>query len=419
MNSALSSFASRLAVVKPSPSMAAKQRVDSMRAAGRTVIDFTIGEPDFPTPPHIVEAGLEALSSGQTRYTASPGVPALRAAIAAKLARENGLIYAPEQVVVGCGAKHVIYDALAATLNEGDEVIVPAPYWVSYPDMVALQGGRPVIVACDEVSGFKLSAESLEAAITPRTRWLILNSPNNPTGAVYSRQEMQALCDVLSRHPHVWLLTDEIYEHFVYGGAEHVSPLALAPHLQDRTLVVNGFSKAYAMTGWRLGYGAGPLPLTKAITLLLTQSTTCASSVSQVAGIRALEGPQVCVAEAAAVFQARRDRMVAGLSAVPGVRCLAPQGAFYAFPSVRGLLGARTQAGHTLASDADVMTYLIDEVGLATIDGTSYGMPGHLRMSFATSLEQIEAGCAAMAQAVRRLLPSTAPSTPTKENTHA
>lgn len=413
------SLSSRLAVVKPSPSMAAKQRVDALRAAGRTVIDFTIGEPDFPTPLHIVEAGLQALSTGQTRYTASAGVPALRTAIAAKLSRENGLSYAPEQVVVGCGAKHVIYDALAATLNEGDEVIVPAPYWVSYPDMVALQGGRPVIVPCDEASGFKLTASSLEAALTPRTRWLILNTPNNPTGAVYSREELQALCDVLERHPHVWLLTDEIYEHFVYGDAEHVSPLALAPHLQDRTLVVNGFSKAYAMTGWRLGYGAGPLSLIKAITLLLTQSTTCTSSLSQAAGIRALEGPQACVAEAAAVFQARRDRMVAGLRAVPGVRCLLPQGAFYTFPGVQGILGARTQAGKTLVTDADVMMYLLDDAGLATMDGTSYGMPGHLRMSFATSLEQIEAGCTAMAQAVSRLHLSTNPSTPPKENTHA
>lgn len=419
MSMAAASFSSRLAVVKPSPSMAAKQRVDALRAAGRTVIDFTIGEPDFPTPSHIVEAGLQALTTGHTRYTASAGVPALRASIAAKLARENGLSYAPEQVVVGCGAKHVIYDALAATLNAGDEVIIPAPYWVSYPDMVALQGGCPVIVTCDEASGFKLSAASLEEAITARTRWLILNSPNNPTGAVYSRQELQALCDVLLRHPHVWLLTDEIYEHFVYSGVEHVSPLALAPQLLDRTLVVNGFSKAYAMTGWRLGYGAGPLNLIKAITLLLTQSTTCASSVSQAAGIRALEGPQACVAEAAAVFQARRDRIVAGLAAVPGVHCLVPQGAFYTFPSVQGLLGARTPTGKTLATDADIMMYLLDEVGLATIDGTSYGMAGHLRMSFATSIEQIDAGCASMAQAVSRLQLPTAHSTPKKENFHA
>lgn len=416
------SFSSRLSAVKPSPSMAAKQRVDAMRAAGRTVIDFSIGEPDFATPQHIVEAGVVAISTGQTRYTASAGVPALRAAIAAKLKRENSLTYALEQIVVGCGAKHVIYDALAATLNEGDEVIVPAPYWVSYPDMVALQGGRPVVLSCDEASGFKLSAQALEAAITPRTRWLILNSPNNPTGAVYSRGELQALTDVLLRHEHVWLLTDEIYEHFVYGGTEHVSPISLAPRLQERALLVNGFSKSYAMTGWRLGYGAGPVSLMRAITLLLSQSTSCACSVSQAAGIAALEGPQACVREAAAVFQTRRDCMVEGLRRVPGVRCLLPDGAFYTFPSVHGLLGARTADGKVLSSDVDVMTYLLNEVGLATIDGTSYGMPGHLRMSFATSLAQIDAGCAAMQHAVNRLhLPSPlgSTSTCTKDNTHA
>lgn len=412
-------FSSRLSTVKPSPSMAAKQRVDALRAGGHTIIDFTIGEPDFATPPHILEAGVLALSTGQTRYTSSAGVPALRAAIAAKLSRENGLDYSPDQVVVGCGAKQVIYDALAATLNEGDEVIVPAPYWVSYPDMVALQGGTPVMVTCDETTGFKLSPGALETAITPRTRWLVLNSPNNPTGAVYSRQELQSLCDVLIRHQHVWLLTDEIYEHFVYDDVGHVSILEIAPQLQERTLVVNGFSKAYSMTGWRLGYGAGPANLIKAITLLLTQSTSCASSISQAAGICALEGPQNCVHEAAAVFRARRDRMVEGLRAIPGLRCLRPEGAFYTFPSVHGLLGACTADGKTLATDTDIMLYLLEEAGLATIDGTSYGMPGHLRLSFATSLEQIDSGCAAFAQAVGRLQLSPSPSTSEMENTHA
>lgn len=396
-------IASRLDSVKPSPSMAAKMRVDALRAAGRTITDFTIGEPDFPTPPHIVNAGIEALTSGKTKYTGSAGIPPLRKAIAAKLARENGLTYEPEQVIVGCGAKHIIYNALAATLNEGDEVIVPAPYWVSYPDMVALHGGGAVIVHCDERAGFKLSAEALEAAITPRTRWLILNSPNNPTGAVYSATELKALAAVLLRHPQVWLMTDEIYEHFVYGQARHVSLVAVAPELQSRSLIVNGMSKAYAMTGWRVGYGAGPQPLIKAMTLLQTQSVTCAASMSQIAAVTALEGPQACVADAAKLYQARRDRMVDLLNAIPGIRCARPDGAFYVFPSVAGLIGAKTASGKALVNDLDVVMYFLDEAGIASIDGGSYGMPSHLRMSFATSVELIEIGCAALAKAVTAL----------------
>jgi aspartate aminotransferase len=383
--------------------MAAKSHVDALRAAGRTIIDFTIGEPDFPTPPHIVAAGIAALNAGQTRYTGSAGIAPLRKAIAAKLAHENGLAYTPEQIVVGTGAKHVIYNALAATLNEGDEVIVPAPYWVSYPDMVALHGGRPVIVPSDERTGFKLQPQALEAAITPRTRWLILNSPNNPTGAVYSAAELKALGAVLLRHPHVWVMTDEIYEHFVYGGATHVSLLALVPELAGRALVVNGMSKAYAMTGWRIGYGAGPLPLIKAMTLLLTQSTSCAASMSQVAAITALEGPQQCVADARALFEQRRDRMAELLDRIPGIRCTAPDGAFYVFASVAGLIGATTPAGRKLSSDVDVMMYFTDVAGVAAIDGASYGLTAHLRLSFATGLEQIEAGCAALARAVEAL----------------
>ena len=396
-------LAHRLDAVKPSPSMAAKLRVDNLRAAGRTIIDFTIGEPDFPTPPHIVQAGIEALLAGHTKYTATAGIPALRKAITDKLARENGLTYSPEQVVVGCGAKHIIYNALAATVNEGDEVIIPAPYWVSYPDMVALQGGVPVIVACGEQSGFKIDAAAFEKAITPRTRWLILNSPNNPTGAIYSSDELASLAAVLLRHPHVWVMTDEIYEHFAYGDSRHVSIVALEPRLQDRALIVNGMSKTYAMTGWRVGYGAGPAPLMKAVTLLLTQSVSCSASISQFAAVTALQGPQDCVAEAVRLFDARRLRMVGLLNQVRGVSCRAPDGAFYVFASVAGLIGARTASGKVLASDLDVMLYMLDEAGVATIDGSSYGMPSYLRMSFATSIEQIEAGCKALAQAVSAL----------------
>ncbi|WP_048439183.1 pyridoxal phosphate-dependent aminotransferase [Caenimonas sp. SL110] len=387
----MSIVAERLNSVKVSPSMAAKARVDALRAEGRDIVDFTIGEPDFPTPDHIVAAGVDALQGGHTRYTSAAGTPALRSAIASKLARENHLTFAPEQVVVACGAKQIIFEALSASLNAGDEVIVPAPYWVSYPDMVAIHGGVPVIVASGPAAGFKLTPEMLEAAITPRTRWLILNSPNNPTGAVYSAQELRGLADVLVRHPRVWLLTDEIYEHYVYGGASHVSVLVVAPELAPRTLIVNGMSKTYAMTGWRLGYGAGPLPLMKAITLLLSQNTSCAASMSQYAAAAALEGPQDCVHSAVALFSQRRDRMVALLGQVPGIDCSTPDGAFYVFPSVQGLLGK--SAGRTLATDADVMMYLLEAAGVATIDGTSYGMPGFLRLSFATSMDRIEIGC--------------------------
>ncbi len=383
--------------------MAAKAHVDSLRAAGRTIIDFTIGEPDFPTPPHIVAAGVDALNAGQTRYTGSAGIAPLRKAIAAKLANENGLAYTPGQVVVGNGAKHVIYNALAATLNEGDEVIVPAPYWVSYPDMVALHGGKPVIVPSDERTGFKLVPQALEQAITPRTRWLILNSPNNPTGAVYTAAELKAIGEVLLRHPHVWVMTDEIYEHFVYGAAKHVSLLALVPELAGRALVVNGMSKAYAMTGWRIGYGAGPQALVNAIVLLLSQSTSCASAMAQVAAVTALEGPQQCVADARQLFEARRDRMSALLNRIPGIRCTAPDGAFYVFASVAGLIGATTPAGRKLSSDVDVMMYFTDVASVASIDGASYGLPAHLRLSFATGIEQIEAGCAALARAIQAL----------------
>ena len=388
--------ADRLGSVKVSPSMVARARVDALRAEGRQVVDFTIGEPDFPTPPHIVAAGVDALHNGHTRYTAAAGTPALRRAIAAKLARENQLSFTPEQVVVACGAKQIIYEALSASLNPGDEVVVPAPYWVSYPDIVAIHGGVPVIVASGPADRFKLTPQALDAAITPRTRWLILNSPNNPTGAVYSAQELRGLADVLVRHPQVWVLTDEIYEHYIYGGARHVSVLEAAPELTQRTLIVNGMSKTYAMTGWRLGYGAGPVPLVRAITLLLSQNTSCAAAISQHASVSALEGPQSCVSEAVAHFSLRRDRMVEGLGGARGIACDVPEGAFYVFPSVQGLIGKVADgfnAGQPLQSDVDVMLFLLEEAGVATIDGTSYGMPGFVRMSFATSKEQISLGC--------------------------
>lgn len=396
-------LATRLGAVKASPSMAAKARVDALRAAGRSIIDFTIGEPDFPTPPHIVMAGINALRAGHTRYTGSAGTPALRAAIAEKLARENGLTYAPDHIVAGNGAKHIIFNAFAATLNEGDEVIIPTPYWVSYPDMVAINGGTSVIVPCDACTGFKLTPEALEKSITERTRWLILNTPNNPTGAVYSEAELRALCDVLVRYPQVWLMTDEIYEHFLYVGARHISPLQIAPTLASRTLVVNGVSKAYAMTGWRIGYGAGPRSLTNAIALLISQSTTCPNAMSQAAAVVALTGPQDCVKEASDLFAVRRDHMGSLLNDIPGIDCMMPDGAFYVFPSVAGLIGKVTPQGTILKTDVDVMTFFLEEAGVATIDGSSYGQPSYLRMSFATSTEQITLGCRQISAAVSQL----------------
>lgn len=395
--------ATRMGIIKPSASIAAKARADAMRAAGRTIIDFTVGEPDFPTPQHIIEAGCVALETGKTRYTASAGIPALRDAIVRKLERENGLKYQANEIVVGSGAKSIIFNAFMASLNPGDEVIVPAPYWVSYPEMVLINGGIPEIVDCPAADDFKLTAKALEAAITEKTRWVVLNSPNNPTGAVYSAEELRALADVLVKYPHVWVMTDEIYEHFVYGDEKHLSLVNVAPELKERTLIVNGMSKAYAMTGWRVGYGVGPADLIKAITLLITQSTTCANSSAQVAAVFALDGPQECVTDAARMFKERRDFLVEHLNEIDGIHCDLPAGAFYVFASVAGLIGRFTEGGQKLVNDQDVADFLREEAGVVTIDGTSYGLSPYLRFSFATSLAEIERGCAAISAAVAQL----------------
>lgn len=394
MNAADTAFlAERARAIKPSPSMAAKTRVDQLRAAGRDIIDFTVGEPDLPTPAHIVQAGIDALNSGDIRYTASAGAKPLLEAVRAKFQRENGLDYGLDELIVGVGAKQLIFTALAATVQAGDEVIIPAPYWVSYPDMVLVNDGTPVVLACPETDGFKLTPQALEHAITPRTKWVLLNTPSNPTGAMYSVEELRALGEVLARHPHVWLMTDEIYEHLAYGDARHASPAAVVPALAGRTLTINGVSKAYAMTGWRLGYAGGPKPLIKAMATLISQSTSCVSAISQSAARVALTADQRCVSDAATVFHARRDRIVALLNAVPGIRCPEPQGAFYVYPSVEGLLGKRTPAGRVLESDLDVVMYLLDEAGVAVLDGAAYGLSPYLRLSFATSMENIEEGC--------------------------
>ncbi len=403
MNANVSIVASRLGQVKPSASIAAKAKADALRAAGRVIIDFSVGEPDFPTPHHIVEAGKKALEQGHTRYTASAGTIPLRNAIIQKLQRENGLDYQLQEIVVGSGAKHIIFNAFTASLNAGDEVIIPAPYWVSYPEMAVINGGVPRIVNCPASTGFKLTPGALEAAITPRTRWLVLNTPGNPTGAVYTSDELRALGDVLLRHPQVWVMTDEIYEHFTYDETRHVSILSVSPALRSRTLVVNGVSKAYAMTGWRIGYGAGPVDLVKAITLLITQSTTCASGASQAAAAEALNGPQQCVRDAAMVFQQRRDRLVRQLRAIDGIECDTPPGAFYVFASVQGLIGRTTPAGAVLNTDQDVANYFIEQAGVVTVDGTSYGLPSYVRFAFATSDSEIDRGCAALSAAVALL----------------
>jgi aspartate aminotransferase len=397
--SATGFLSERINRIKPSPSMAAKALVDNLRAEGRDIIDFTIGEPDLPTPAHVIAAAGDAMQRGETRYTGSSGTPLLRKTIAEKLRRDNGLEYGAENIVVGSGGKHVIFHAFAVSLNPGDEVIIHAPYWVSYPDMVVVNDGVPVIVAGAEEDGFKLTPELLEAAITPRTKWLVLNTPNNPTGAVYTQGELAALGTVLERHPHVWVMSDEIYEHFVYNGATHVSPVKAIPAIKDRSLVINGASKGYSMTGFRLGFGAGPVALVNAIAKLITQTTTCPSSVSQAGAVAAFGGSQDKPREHGRIFEARGQLMAELLKGTPGVSVKAPQGAFYLYPCVAGLIGKNTPSGQKLESDLDVVKYLIEAAGVATLDGSAYGVSPYLRLSFATSEENIREGCSRIIRA--------------------
>ncbi|TKT76235.1 pyridoxal phosphate-dependent aminotransferase [Aquamicrobium sp. LC103] len=393
----------RVSNLKPSASIAAKKRVTELQAAGRQIIDFTIGEPDLDTPDFIIDAAIKAMREGDTHYTATQGTPALRDAICNKLKRENGIDVQPENIVVGCGAKQLIFEAFAATLDEGDEVIVPAPYWVSYPDIVKVNGGTPVIVECGADVDFKLKPHALSAALTPNMRWLILNSPNNPTGAVYSAKELAALLDVLRLHPQVCLIMDDIYEHLVYDGASHASPLQIDPAFAERSLLINGVSKAYAMTGWRVGYAAGPKPLVAAIGKLLGQNTTCASSISQAGATAALEGDQAPVREMTALYEQRRNRMIELLEDVPGFDVSVPSGAFYLFPSVAELIGRRTPQGQVLHTDLDVAAYLLEAANVAVMDGSSYGLSPYLRLSFATSTDRIEEGCRRIRKATEAL----------------
>lgn len=396
-------LSNRVNSLKPSASIAAKAIVNDLRAQGRKIVDFTIGEPDLDTPPHIIEAAISAMRAGDTHYTASNGTPVLRQAIADKLARDNGITINPADIVVGCGAKQLIFEAFAATLNDGDEVIVPAPYWVSYPDIVALNGGKPVIVPCSRQDDFKLTAPALEAAITPHTRWVILCAPSNPTGAIYDRDELAALAEVLHRHPHIAVMTDDIYEHLVYDGHCVDNLLRVDPTLAERVLMVNGLSKAYAMTGWRIGYAAGPSEVIGAITKLLGQSTTCPSSISQAAAVEALNGDQAPVREMVALYERRRNLMHELLSAIPGISCARPAGAFYIYPDISALIGCRTPEGQVIETDTALMLYLLESVGVAVMDGAAYGMSPCLRLSFATSEDTIAEGCALIARACAAL----------------
>jgi len=382
-----------LARVKPSATIAVTAKARELKTAGRDVIGLGAGEPDFDTPDNIKKAAIAAIERGETKYTAVPGIIELREAIAAKFRRENGLDYTPEQIIVGTGGKQVLYNALAATLNPGDEVLIPAPYWVSYPDMVLLNGGEPAFVQTTLEDRFKVTPEALEAAITPRTKWFIFNSPSNPSGAAYSRDELKALTDVLMRHPHVWLLTDDMYEHLCYGDFTFVTPAQVEPSLYERTLTMNGVSKAYAMTGWRIGYAGGPVELIKAMSKVQGQQTSGTCSISQWASVEALNGPQDFIAERRKVFEDRRDLVVSMLNQATGIECPTPEGAFYVYPSCAGLIGKTAPSGKAIETDEDFVTELLESEGVAVVQGSAFGLGPNFRISYATSTEALTEAC--------------------------
>jgi aspartate aminotransferase len=396
-------LAERLGRIKPSPTIAVTTKAAELKAAGRDVIGLGAGEPDFDTPQNIKDAAKRAIDRGDTKYTAVDGTPALKQAICAKFRRENGLEYKPNQITVGTGGKQVIYNALMATLDPGDEVIIPAPYWVSYPDMVLLADGKPVIVQCPQNNHFKMRAEDLEAAITPKTKWLIVNSPSNPTGAAYTHDELKALTDVLVRHPHVWVLTDDMYEHLVYDDFKFFTPAQLEPRLYERTLTMNGVSKAYCMTGWRIGYAGGPVELIKAMAAVQSQSTSNPSSISQAAAVEALNGPQGFIPEHNAKFKQRRDLVVDMLNQADGLRCHRPEGAFYVYPSCAGTIGRKTPQGKTIRDDSDFVEYLLEGVGVAVVQGVAFGLSPYFRVSYATSTELLKEACARIQRACAAL----------------
>ena len=398
-----SRIADRIHRIKPSPSSAAADRAAELRRQGKTIVNLVVGEPDFETPAHIRQAAYEAMERGETRYTQTAGTLALRTAIAAKLERENHISYEPRHIIVTCGAKHAIFNALATTVEAGDEVLIPAPYWVSYPDMTLACDGVPVILPCTEENGFKLTAATLEAAITPRSRWLIINSPTNPTGATYSAQELRALAEVLLRHPQVLVMMDDIYEHirFDEGQIDHLQ--TVEPALRSRTLVVNGVSKTYAMTGWRIGYAAGPADIIAAMDTLQSQSTSNASSISQAAALAALSGDQSFVADTVRIYRERRDYALSAINAIPGLSCRTPGGAFYLYVNCGGLIGRTTAQGKILANDADIVLFLLEDAGVALVAGSSYGVSPYFRMSIAAHIETIAEGCRKIGEALASL----------------
>jgi aspartate aminotransferase len=399
----MSLLAHRLGRIKPSPTIAVTTKAAELKAAGRDVIGLGAGEPDFETPPNVREAGIKAIERGDTKYTAVDGTPALKQAICGKFKRENGLDYKPNQVTVGTGGKQVIFNAMMATLDPGDEVIIPAPYWVSYPDMAILADGKPVFVPCPQNNGFRLRAEDLEAAITPKTKWIILNSPSNPTGAAYSWNDMKAITDVLMRHPQVWVLTDDMYEHLVYDDFKFCTPVQVEPKLYPRTLTMNGVSKAYCMTGWRIGYAAGPVELIKAIAAVQSHSTSNPCSISQAAAVEALNGPQDFIPKNNAVFKQRRDLVVDMLNKAKGLSCHKPEGAFYVYPSCAGAIGRKTPQGMVINGDGDFATYLLEAEGVAVVQGEAFGLSPYFRVSYATSTEALRDACTRIQRACAAL----------------
>jgi aspartate aminotransferase len=389
-------LAESLGRIQPSPTIAVTQKARDLKAAGRDVIGLGAGEPDFDTPDNIKEAAIAAIRRGETKYTAVEGIPELREAVARKFKRENDLSYTPAQCFVGPGGKAVIYAALMATLNPGDEVICIAPYWVSYPDIVRLGGATPVIIEARIEDGFRLQPEALARAITPKTKWIIFNQPSNPTGACYTREQLKGITDVLMKHPHVWVMTDDMYEHLVYGGFKFTSIAAAERGLYERTLTINGVSKAYSMTGWRIGYCGGPEPLIKAMTKLQSQSVSNPTSISQWAAVEALNGPQDFIPKFQRIFEERRDLVVSMLNQAFGIECPKPEGAFYVYPSIRKLIGKKTASGKTIATDEDFASELLEAEGVAVVHGAAFGLSPYFRISYATSTEQLDEACKRM-----------------------
>ena len=387
-------IANRLSAIKPSQTIAISAKARALAAEGKDIIGLSAGEPDFDTPDHVIEAAITAMRAGETRYTDPDGTPELKAAVARKFKRDNNLDYAPSQVSIATGGKQILYNALMASLDEGDEVVIPAPYWVSYPDMALLAGGTPVIVPCSQENRFILQPADLEAAITPKTKWIIFNSPSNPTGAGYTHDDLKRITDVLMRHPHVWVMTDDMYEHLVYDDFKFCTPAEVEPGLYDRTLTVNGMSKAFCMTGWRIGYAAGPESLIKGMRTIQSQSTSNPNSIAQAASIAALDGQMEFLAANNEVFKARRDLVVSMLNQAPGINCHTPEGAFYVYPSVAGCMGKSTPSGKVIENDEDFVSELLGAEGVAAVHGAAFGLEPHFRISYATATELLEDACA-------------------------